>query len=101
MAKKRVELGFDSLVLGVFGQIPYLGPKLAYHYLNSWFGRFVKYGTWILLEFWLVKGPMTWLFTDIVGLWYVLSAFIAGTVCTVIGFGLSELWIWKARKRRG
>lgn len=85
-------------------KVPVLGvlsTKFATYYTcHEWFQRFTKYGTWITAEYWLVKGPLTLFFTEALGFWYVLSAFIAGTVCTVVGFGLSELWIWKGKKRR-
>ena len=59
--------------------------------------KFTKYGSWITLEYWIIKGPMTMLFTEMLGLWYVTSAFIAGLICTVIGFFLGEFWVWRKR----
>jgi len=53
------------------------------------------YGSWIFLEYWFVKAPMIYLFTDILSVWYVISAFVAGIICTIIGFVLSEFGIWR------
>ena len=83
-------------------------------YVNSFLGwyqtrsgitqRFLKYGGWIGLQFWLIRAPMTVLFTnvfpEIVDLQllkfpgYLLASFLSGTILAVVGFFLSEWWIW-------
>jgi len=101
MDKKAFNTKFDKVIISLSRKVPIVGSKLAVTYSkNGKFNRFFKYGLWIMLEFWFVKGPMTWMFTDLLGIWYVLSAFIAGTICTIIGFFLSDLWIWADRRRK-
>lgn len=67
-----------------------------YYRTNSTFQKFMKYGSWITLEYWFVKGPLTALFTERFGFWYVVSAFFSGLICTVIGFVLSHWWVWRS-----
>ena len=75
------------------------------------FQRFMKYGGWIALQFWIIRAPMTVLFTrmfdetitidlfihvfDIPG--YLMASFTSGTLLAVVGFFLSERWIWGSK----
>lgn len=72
------------------------------------FQRFMKYGGWIALQFWLIRAPMTIFLTNIFpeiikfpfiqfpG--YLLASFISGTLLAIVGFILSEKWIWRPPK---
>ena len=72
------------------------------------FQRFMKYGGWIFLQFWIVRAPMTVLFTgmfpETVSLLvislpgYLLASFTSGTLLAIVGFFLSEKWIWRKKK---
>ena len=72
------------------------------------FQRFMKYGGWIALQFWIVRAPMTIFLTnafpetvDLVLLrfpGYVLASFTSGSLLAIVGFFLSEWWIWRAPK---
>ena len=67
--------------------------------------RFLKYGGWIGLQFWLIRAPMTVLFTgmfpEIIDFQlfkfpgYLLASFTSGTILAIVGFFISEWWIWK------
>ena len=77
-----------------------LGEKVwSYYEAHSWFQRLVKYACSTTAVFWVVKGPMIWMLTDLLGVWYVFSAFTVGLFVTVICFMLSEFWIWTKRQR--
>lgn len=73
--------------------------------------RFLKYGGWIGLQFWLIRAPMTVFFTnafpEIVNLQilkfpgYLLASFTSGTILAIVGFFISEWWIWRKPKDEG
>ena len=83
-----------------------------YHNQSGPFQRFMKYGGWIAIQFWIIRAPMTVLFTGmfpkIVRLnllihilefpGYLLASFISGTLLAIVGFFLSEKWIWRSNK---
>jgi len=74
--------------------------------------RFLKYGGWIALQFWIIRAPMTVWFTgrfpEIISLdliinvlefpGYLLASFTSGTILAIVGFVLSERWIWRPKK---
>ena len=72
------------------------------------FQRFMKYGGWIFLQFWIIRAPMTVLLTgmfpETVSLLvisfpgYLLASFTSGTLLAIVGFLLSERWIWRPKK---
>ena len=66
-----------------------------YYKEHPTFQRFAKYGVLTTITFWLAKAPMMWFFTDLLGVWYVLSGFIVGIIVTLLGFVYSEWGIWK------
>lgn len=79
-----------------------------YYLEHPRFQRFAKYGLLTTITFWIVKSPLIllfdWLFNDIVlnflfFVWvipsYLLAAFIAGVLVTLLGFVWSEWGIWK------
>ncbi len=67
--------------------------------------RFLKYGGWIFIQFWIIRAPMTVFLTNIfpetisflvIGFpGYLLASFTSGTVLAIVGFFLSEKWIWR------
>ena len=57
--------------------------------------RFVKSTLWSFGAYWLIRAPLQVIFTEVLGIWYVLSNFMAGCVLLVIGFIVGEFWIWK------
>lgn len=88
-------LSFDNFVYWLCEKVPRIGPPIGNYFKeHEWFQRFTKFGISTLLMFWLVKGPIIWLFTDVWGIWYVLSAFMGGLIVTIGGFILNELWVW-------
>lgn len=72
------------------------------------FQRFMKYGGWIFIQFWIISAPMTVFLTntfpDTIGLvfvsfpGYLLASFTSGTILAIVGFFLSEKWIWRPKK---
>lgn len=91
-------LTFDSVIQWLCRRLPFIGPKVVNYYTcHAWFRRFVKFGLSTFVVFWVVKGPMIWVLTDVLGVWYLLSAFVAGVIVTIVGFVLSELWVWKKK----
>ena len=90
-------------------------------YFNSFIGwynqlpgvmqRFMKYGGWISLQFWVVRAPMTVFLTNVfpetirVNLFihlfefpgYLLASFTSGTLLAIVGFFISEGWIWRKK----
>jgi len=83
-----------------------------YHKQSGPVQRFLKYGGWIALQFWIIRAPMTVLFTgmfpEIISLnlfihilefpGYLLASFTSGTILAIVGFFLSEKWIWGQKK---
>jgi len=79
-----------------------------YQNQSGMFQRFMKYGGWIFLQFWIIRAPMTVLFTGIfpetVSLvvlsfpGYLLASFTSGSLLAIVGFFLSEKWIWRRKK---
>jgi len=79
------------------------------------FQRFMKYGGWIALQFWIIRAPMTVLFTGMfpetisLNLFihilefpgYLLASFTSGTLLAIVGFFLSERWIWRSQEAEG
>jgi len=76
-----------------------------YHNQSGSLQRFLKYGGWIALQFWIIRAPMTVFFTnsfpDIIEIpffkfpGYLLASFTSGTLLAIVGFFLSEWWIWR------
>ena len=72
------------------------------------FQRFMKYGGWIAIQFWIIRAPMTVFFTnafpETIELLllkfpgYLLASFTSGTLLAIVGFFLSEKWIWRPKK---
>ena len=77
---------FDRLVLQYTLANKYTKPLGNYYENHEWFRKFVKFGLTTVATFWLVKGPLIWLLTEVFGYWYVLSAFVVGLIVTVVGF---------------
>lgn len=83
-----------------------------YHDQSGLFQRFIKYGGWIAIQFWIIRAPMTILLTGIfpetirLNLFihviafpgYVLASFTSGSLLAIVGFLLSEWWIWGVRE---
>ena len=83
-----------------------------YQNQSGLFQRFMKYGGWIFIQFWIVRAPMTVFFTgifpEIVRLnlfihilefpGYLLASFLSGTLLAIVGFFLSEKWIWRTKE---
>jgi putative flippase GtrA len=89
-------LTFDSVIQWLCQKLPLAGPKIGSYYTrHTWFQRFVKFVLSTFVVFWVVKGPIMWVLTDVLGVWYVLSAFAAGVIVTIMGFVLSEFWVWR------
>lgn len=93
------KLSFNNTVKWICQQIPYVGKDLENIYFRSpKFQRFTKYSTVLLLQFWLLRIPMIWFFTEVTHIWYGLSDFMAAIILAILGFFYSELWIWKGKK---
>lgn len=90
---KRFDEAFDR---GMIYLLTYVHLD-GYYQTHTMLQRFMKYGSWIMLEYWFIKGPLTALFTEGFGLWYVISAFFSGLICTVFGFFLNDSWVWGER----
>ena len=94
------EWSFDGVVRQVCRMI---SPGLENFYVKQVmrrprFHRLAKFAVSTFIIFWVVKGPLIWMLTDVFGFWYVVSAFLGGIVVTLIGFALNEFWIWKTKK---
>lgn len=88
--------------------------RLTYWYDNQSgiLQRFLKYGGWIAIQFWIIRAPMTVLLTGIfpeiikLNLFihilefpgYLLASFTSGSLLAIVGFILSERWIWGGPK---
>ncbi len=77
--------------------------KIPQYIINGKLKRFIKLASWTFLVYWTVRTPMQIFFTDVLGIWYVTSNFIAGCILMVVGFLVSEFWIWgdKGGKENG
>lgn len=99
----KAKWSFDWLFKSTILKVPYLGKPISKYYIeHSWFQRLVKYGSSTLVVYWLVKAPLIAIFTAIMPELffipsYLMGAFIAGLIVTLIGFVLSDLWIWRRR----
>lgn len=68
--------------------------KIAQLVPNGKLRRFIKLSLWSFFVYWIIRAPLQMFFTDVLGIWYVLSNFIAGCILMVGGFLVSEFWIW-------
>lgn len=63
----------------------------------------LKRGFWFSLSslaiYFLIKSPITFLFTDILHIHYILSGAISGIVVTVLSFLPVEFGIYKGKKK--
>ena len=103
------EWSFDGVVRQVCRMV---SPGLENFYVKQVmqrprFHRLAKFAVSTFIIFWLVKGPLIWILTNslpsinlilFIIPSYILSAFFAGIVVTLIGFALNEFWIWKTKK---
>jgi len=98
------ELSFDWALYNLALKLPYFGKPIAKYYMtHDWFRRFAKFAVSTFIMYWLLKGPLIWLLTQImpsINLLlfqvpsYVLGGFFAGIIVTVIGFVVNEVWVW-------
>jgi putative flippase GtrA len=92
---------FDKYLRKLMFYVPFIGEKMVDKYDTvDWFNRFIKFGVSTTLIFWLVKGPLIWMFNSFIpniGFIpdYLFSTFIVGLILTIIGFVINEEWIWK------
>lgn len=85
-------LKYVNTLLGWYNQLPEIMQ------------RFIKYGGWISLQFWVVRAPMTVFlantFPETIDFFikfpgYLLASFLSGTILAIVGFFISEWWIWR------
>jgi len=94
--KFNKEYSFDKIILKICDKIPFFGKSLSNLYLKySTLRRLAKFASTTFFVYWMAKAPLIWFFSEILGLWYILSAFIVGIIVTVIGFIFNEFWIWR------
>lgn len=62
--------------------------------------RGFHYSVIALAVYFLVKSPITWLLTDILGVHYILSGAISGIVVTILTFIPTEFWIFKNKGKK-
>lgn len=99
----KTKWSFDGLFRYTLLKVPYLGKPISEYYINhTWFQRLVKYGFSTLIVYWLVKAPLIAIFTTVLpSIFYIpsylIGAFFAGLIVTVIGFFLGEVWIWREK----
>ena len=99
----KTKWSFDKLFKDTILKLPYLGKPISQYYIkHDWFQRLTKYGFSTLIVYWLVKAPLIAIFTAIIPELffipsYLMGAFVAGLIVTVIGFVLNDLWIWRRR----
>lgn len=87
---------FDELVLRLFKEVPYIGEQLARDYeTHTTLREFIKYGSWISLQFFALRAPMVWLMVEKVGVHYIMADYVAGLILAVAGFFVSKFWIFK------
>jgi len=96
---------FDKIFHKITNQIPLLGKPLWKYYVeHGWFSRTAKFIVTTSILFWFVKGPLISIlngFLPSVNLLivvvppYLLAAFFAGIILTVIGVVFNEIWIYR------
>jgi len=96
---------FDKIVHGITKQIPYLGkPLWKYYVKHGWFSRTAKFIVTTSILFWVVKGPLISILNGflppvnmlfIIVPSYLLAAFFAGIIVTVMGVIFNEIWIYR------
>jgi len=60
--------------------------------------RLTKFVLSAFLIYMVCKAPVMLVLTEICGVHYVLSGFIAGSVLTLLNFVPSEYWVWRKPK---
>lgn len=70
-------------------------PMLKNH---ATFQRLLKFMLSAFMIYMVFKAPVMLVLTEICGVHYVLSGFIAGSVLTLLNFVPSEYWVWKKKK---
>ena len=102
------EWSFDGVVRQVCRMI---SPGLENFYVKQVmrrprFHRLAKFAVSTFIIFWLVKGPLIWVLTEslpsinlliFIIPSYLLAAFFAGIVITIISFIIGEFWVWKKK----
>lgn len=96
---------FDYLFNHLVVEVPVVGKSLSkYYHSHNWFQRLVKFTCYTTILFWLVKGPLIGILAltlpnlnllVVVVPSYILAAFLAGIIISLISFVLSEIWVWK------
>lgn len=59
--------------------------------------RLCKYIFSAFVIYFVFKTPVIMLLTEIVGLHYVISGFVAGSILTLMEFIPNEFWVWKRK----
>lgn len=77
---------FDNLVFQITMGNKWGKPLGNYYQNHEWFRKLIKFGATTIVMFWFVKGPLIFLLTEVLGWWYILSAFLVGLIVTVVGF---------------
>lgn len=60
--------------------------------------RLIEFIVAAVLIYAVVKAPVMWICTDVLGLHYLVGGFIAGSIVTLANFLPSEFWIWKKKE---
>lgn len=60
--------------------------------------RLCKFVFNALVIYLIFKAPLIVLFTEFLGLHYVWSGFIVGSILTLINFLPSEFWVWRKKE---
>jgi dolichol-phosphate mannosyltransferase len=68
---------------------------MAKHKLVVRFGKFCIVGG---IGF-LIAYSLLWVFTEKVGLWYMISALIAQVAATIWNFWANNSWTWKSNEK--
>jgi len=76
-----------------------VGQKKAWAFKRRLW-RLFKFCLSALIIYFVVKAPVMWLLTDILGVHYILSGAVAGALPTLLMFIPSEWWIWKPKKKQ-
>ncbi len=96
---------FDKYVAKTIAIIPLLGKRLAKEYLAKlWMQQLARFVLQTFVVFWLVKSPLIYMLTAMlppislvlfVIPSYLLAAFVAGVIVTLVGFIITKHWVFK------
>jgi len=70
----------------------------GFYQRTLWFREFCRFAFSTFIIFWLVRSPMTFIFTEIFHFHYLFSSFSSGVILSIIGFIVNKFVVFRDEK---